>query len=136
MANEHLGRDIRLVAGDLAPYPAGDVETVQGLACLRQDLALRLTTPLGSWRFDAAFGTRVYRYLKGPNTELTRRAMAQDLRLDCEADTRVEPGSTTAEIVEWDRRRIVARITLQPRGSSNRLSLVIGYMDNGQVEVQ
>lgn len=131
---EHLGRDIRIADGDLMPLPAGDVETVVGPACLRQDLAIRLTTPAGSLWLDVGFGTRIYRYLHGPNTELTRRALTQDLRLDAEADPRVEVGSADAEILEWDRQRLVVRVTVTPVTGGSRLSLVLGYED-GRVEV-
>lgn len=136
MAEEYLGRDIRLVSGDLVPHPAGDVDTVTGLDCLRQDLAIRLTTPVGSLRFDRTFGTRVHRYIRSPNTDMTRKALEQDLRLDSEADPRVEPGSATARVVEWDRNVIRVEISVRPLGTPSRLSLVIGYLGDGQVEVQ
>lgn len=135
MADDFLGTDIRLTTGDLVPHPAGDVETVTGLECLRQDLALRLTTPIGSLRWDPSFGTRLFRYIRVPNTELNRRALEQDARLDAEADPRVEPGSATAEVVQWDNSRLIVAITVQPVGSPNRLSLVLGYMPDGTVEV-
>lgn len=135
MAEAYLGRDMRITAGDLAPGSAGDVETVEGLACLRQDLAIRLTTPVGSWWLDSSYGTRVYRYLHGENTEMTRRALAQDLRLDAEADPRVEPGSAVAEVLQWDRSTLKVRVTVRAIGSPSPLSLVIGY-SGGSVEVQ
>lgn len=132
---EYLGRDMRLLSGDLAANHAGDVETVEGLACLKQDLALRLTTPVGSLWLDPTFGTRVFHYMKGLNTELTRQGIAQDLRLDAEADPRVEPGSARAEILEWDRTTLRVRVTVRAVANPTPLSLVIGYADTG-VEVQ
>lgn len=132
---EHLGRDIRIAAGDLVANPAGDVQAASGLDCLKQDLALRLTTPVGSLWLDRTFGTRVYRYLNGSSTDLTRQALAQDLRLDAEADPRVEPGSASAEVLSWNAGVIRVRVTVRPVGEATPLSLVIGY-SAGQVEVQ
>jgi phage baseplate assembly protein W len=130
-----LGRDMLLTNGDLTLHPAGDVATVEGLACLAQDLALRLTTPVGSCFLDPTYGTRVFRYLNGSNTPLHQQALLQDLRLDAEQDPRVEPGSAVADLLEMSSQRIRVRVTVQPSSTPAKVSLVLGYMADGQVEV-
>lgn len=125
--DEHLGTDILLKDGDVLPLPTGDVALVGGRECLAQGLRLLLSVPLGGHWAHPELGSRAADFLQDEDTELGRMELERELAGAAELDPRVTPGSARAEVLEWSHEALIVRVTVQPLGGGNPLSLVIGY---------
>lgn len=127
MLDPRFGVDVALKDGDFVTLPAGDVALVEGLDCLAQDLARRLTTPQGSHWAHADYGVRVYRFFQSEDTPLNRLDLEQEIQSGAEADPRVVPGSAWSRVTGWDRSKITIELSVIPIGRGNRLNMVLGY---------
>jgi hypothetical protein len=125
--NEHLGVDLLLRAGDFSGLPTGDCDTVEGVACLRQDLVLRLGTPRGDhWRHPT-HGLDLQRFLHLEDAPVHRLDFCRSVELALEQDPRVTPGSATCEVLGWEREALRFRASCLPIGLSHPLNLVLGF---------
>jgi len=132
--NPVLGRDLAL-DDDLQLLPGGDVDTREGLANFVQALRLRLATEKGELWSHPDYGVRMRRFLKAPATTLNRMDMESEIVDAIEADPRTMPGTASAQVVEWDSKRVVLHASCLPVGETNPVNLVIGY-SLGQVTVE
>lgn len=127
MVQELLGTDLAVANGDLVVQPGGDVDLVDGTACLAQDLANRLRTPVGGLLAHTDYGSRILELAHETDSLVNRLDLEQELRAAAEADPRVVPGSARAKVLSWTRDGVRAQLSLLPVGETNRLNLVLGY---------
>lgn len=126
VADEHLGIDMAF-DGDLMPIPTGDAQIVEGKTCLLQDLRHRLMTPKGGLWYDPSYGIDIYQYMHLEDTPINQLSLQQELQDAVEADPRIEPGSVTVLIVEWDLEKIKVQVSCRPIDGGTPINLVLGY---------
>lgn len=123
----HLGTDILFRDGDFSGLPTGDVETVAGLACLRQDLILRLGTPRGDhWRHPDD-GLDIQRFLHLEDLPVHRFDFCRSVVEEIEKDPRVVPTTARCEVLGWTSEHLRFRATCSAIGETHPLNLVLGF---------
>lgn len=129
MDTGHLGKDI-FFQNRFQTSGTGDTATLEGRACLAQDLRHALTTPKGDLWYAPSYGIDIYKYLHNENTEVNRLSLELEVVLTMEADPRVAVGSGQARVVSWDLHSAKIEASCQPADGSNRLNMVLGYTPN------
>jgi phage baseplate assembly protein W len=122
----YLGKDIRF-DDDLVVGPDGDAASVTGLACLHQDLKVRLKTPRGGLIGFPKFGVDIYRFLHAEYSEDNVLALKNDIVDQVESDLRIRKATAAVEVLTWAEGKIKVRVTGQLVTSGETFSLVIGY---------
>lgn len=120
---EALGTDAAFGL-DLGASSNGDWALASGEACLLQDLAHRFATPRGSYAIDPAFGSDVFDFLNAEMDELTRNALAVEVKETLEDDPRVDE-ATARVVVVGSVARVEVTVVIATR--ENPLNLVFGW---------
>jgi hypothetical protein len=82
------GTDFRLVDDDVIFTPDGDIEIIQGPACVAQDIGEELKIVPGRLVWDKSAGSSMPLFL---NDGLDERAVTDELERAAAADARVDP---------------------------------------------
>lgn len=125
--NEYLGTDIWLKDGDIVTLPTGDASIISGISCLIQDIAHRLTTPVGGHWAHPEYGSMLHQYLQGVLEDTDIMAIEQETARVVEEDPRVVAGTAKAEVISIDRHKIRLRISFQPVNEPSPVNMVLGY---------
>lgn len=124
MSEEHLGTDIALFEGDFLVTPDGDLGLVTGRDCLIQDIMSAIIS-----------SDKLTEFLKDEITEINSMDLTQTIEEIIEADPRVVPGSTKAQIEEWTKESLRVKVIFQPIDEGHPINLVIGH-NLGEITVE
>jgi hypothetical protein len=124
MSEDFLGTDIALFDGDFLVTPDGDVGLVSGRDCLVQDIMSAIIS-----------SDKLTEFLKDEITEINSMDLAQTIEEIIEADPRVIPGSTKAQVEEWTKESLRVSANFQPIDEGNPINLVVGH-DLGEITVE
>lgn len=124
MSEDFLGTDIALFDGDFLVTPDGDVGLVSGRDCLVQDIMSAIIS-----------SDKLTEFLKDEITEINSMDLAQTIEEIIEADPRVIPGSTKAQVEEWTKESLRISANFQPIDEGNPINLVVGH-DLGEITVE
>ena len=123
------GQDIALDDNGQARIAAsGELILTDGVETGLQDIRLRLFTRLGTLFYDEDFGSLVHDWILEENTEANRAAFCSEVVMRVEADPRVELGSVSCSVLQWDERRLRVRVRWTFIGEDHPLNLVF-YVD-------
>ena len=126
--NEYLGKDILFDAeGDLVVSATGDLETVTGLECLKQDLRDRLETVPGDLYAHPDWGCRMRLLLGALSTPLNRALAVRYLRLAVLDEARVRKETVQVLARQFTTEQKVFEIRFVPKGFFTQQSLVWGF---------
>ena len=128
MNNEYLGKDILFdEEGDLMVSPSGDLETVSGLDCLKQDLRDRLETMPGDLYAHPDWGCNIRMLLGGLSTPLNRALAVRYLRLAVLDDPRIRKETVQVLVRQFTTEQKIFEIRFVPKNSASQQSLVWGF---------
>lgn len=110
-ATDIWGSDIALGESNQAIVAAnGELALTQGVDTGVQDIKLRLFTYFGTLFYDKDYGSRIFDYVYGENTEENRAAFLADVEMCVEADPRVVPHSVKASVLKWNESQFIAAV--------------------------
>ena len=128
MSNEYLGKDILFDEdGDLKVSATGDLETVTGLECLKQDLRDRLETMPGDLYAHLDWGCRIRLLLGALSTPLNRALAVRYLRLAVLDEPRIRKETVQVLVRQFTVEQKVFEIRFVPKGFATQQSLVWGF---------
>ena len=134
---EYLGKDILFdEEGDLMVSPSGDLETISGLNCLKQDLRDRLETMPGDLYAHPDWGCNIRTMLGALSSPLNRALAVRYLRLAVLDDPRIRKETVQVLVREFSSEQKVFEIRFVPKGGATQQSLVWGFgLPEFQVDV-
>ena len=128
MNREYLGKDILFdEEGDLVVSSSGDLETVSGLDCLKQDLRNRLETMTGDLYAHPDWGCSIRTLLGALSNPLNRALAVRYLRLAVLDDPRIRKESVQVLVREFNSEQKTFEVRFTPKGNSSPQSLVWGF---------
>ncbi|CAK7044795.1 MAG: hypothetical protein DELT_02983 [Desulfovibrio sp.] len=105
------GSDIALDEDNQAIVAAnGELVLTEEVETGVQDIKLRLFTYLGTLFYDKGYGSRVFDYVYGDNTQETRAAFIAEVEMCVETDPRVIPHTVKASILKWNESQLIASV--------------------------
>ena len=107
--------------------PTGDLETVSGLECLKQDLRDRLETMPGDLYAHTDWGCRIRQLLGALSTPLNRALAVRYLRLAVLDEPRVRKETVQILVRQFTTEQKTFEIRFVPRGFFTQQSLVWGF---------
>lgn len=120
------GQDIALDASGQALVAAnGELILTDGVDTGVQDVRLRLFTRLGELFYDADFGSLIHDWILEESTAATRAALASEVIMRVELDTRVVVGSVSCAIQRWDETSVTALLQFSFVDEDTPLNLVL-----------
>ena len=124
--SDFWGQDIALDADGQAKVAAsGELILTDGVETGLQDIRLRLFTRLGMLFYDEDFGSLVHDWIFEESTEANRAAFCSEVVIRVEADPRVELGSVSCSVLQWDKRHLTARVRWTFIGEDQPLNLIL-----------
>ena len=128
MNKDYLGTDILFdEEGDLVVSTSGDLETVSGLDCLKQDLRDRLETIPGDLFAHPDWGCNIHTMLGALSSNLNRALAVRYLRLAILDDPRIRKETVQVIVREFNTEQKTFEIRFVPKGSATQQSLVWGF---------
>jgi len=128
MNYDYLGKDILFdEEGDLVVSATGDLETVSGLDCLKQDLRDRLETMPGDLYSHPGWGCRIRQLLGALSTPLNRALAVRYLRLALLDEPRIRKETVQVLVREFTSEQKTFEIRFVPKGGASQQSLVWGF---------
>ena len=128
MNSEYLGKDILFdQEGDLVVSATGDLETVTGLECLKQDLRDRLETMPGDLYAHPDWGCRIRLLIGALSTPLNRALAVRYLRLAVLDEHRIRKETVQILVRQFTTEQKVFEIRFVPKGFFTQQSLVWGF---------
>ena len=128
MNSEYLGKDILFDEdGDLSVSPTGDLETVSGLECLKQDLQDRLETMPGDLYAHLDWGCQIKQLIGALSTPLNRALAVRYLRLAVLDEPRVRKETVQISVKQFTTEQKTFEIRFVPKGGASQQSLVWGF---------
>ena len=114
--SDFWGQDIALDADGQAKVAAsGELILTDGVETGLQDIRLRLFTRLGMLFYDEDFGSLVHDWIFEESTEANRAAFCSEVVMRVEADPRVELGSVSCSVLQWDKRHLTGALDVHRR---------------------
>jgi hypothetical protein len=121
---ELLGRGLAVVDGDLV-LVANGLATVEGRACVHQNLGHRLQSNVGSLFWEPAAGLPLDKFIEAEMDSLSLRRLALAAVEQCEADHRVEPGRVAGVARQAPGDTVELLLDVAPIGNFDPLALVV-----------
>lgn len=105
------GSDIALDENNQAIVAAnGELVLTEGVDTGVQDIKLRLFTYLGTLFYDTGYGSRIFDFVYGDNTQENRAAFVAEVDMCVEADPRVVPHTVKTSILTWNESQLIAAV--------------------------
>ncbi len=121
-----FAQDIALDATMQARVAAnGELVLTDGPETGVQDIKLRLFVYIGSLFFDKVFGSLLPDWVLEDNTETVRIGFGAEVKRRLNEDPRVQPGSASCSVTDWDELSIRAEAQFQFIDTDHAYNLVI-----------
>jgi hypothetical protein len=121
-----FGQDIALGHDMQARVAAnGELVLTDGPDTGVQDIILRLDTYLASLFYDKGFGSLLRDWAYAGNTEEARIGFAAEVKRRLNEDPRVQPGSVTCKVTQWDAASMRAESSFRFIDTDHERNLVI-----------
>jgi len=126
MGVDVFGQDIKLDDDFQAMVAAnGELVLTDGPETGVQDIRIMLSTPFGTLFYDTDVGSLIHEWVKDENTEISRMALASEIKRLCDADARVVMGSTVCVVSGWDEKGITLSVSFEFITEDHPFNLVI-----------
>lgn len=103
----------------------GELVLTDGPATGVQDIKLRLFVYIGSLFYDKRFGSLLPDWVYDDNTETARIGFAAEVKRRLNEDPRVQPGTVSSSVTQWDETSIQALASFAFIDTDHEQNLVI-----------
>jgi len=123
-----FGQDIALdEAGQARVAANGEMVLTSGPETGVQDVVLRLDIYFGSLFYDKDFGSLLRDWVYDDNDELARIGFAAEVKRRLNEDPRIQPGTVTCSVTNWDELGIQAEASFRFIDTDHDQNLVLAY---------
>lgn len=123
-----FGQDIALdEAGQARVAANGEMVLTSGPETGVQDVVLRLDAYFGTLFYDKDFGSLLRDWVYDDNDELARIGFAAEVKRRLNEDPRIQPGTVTCSVTNWDELGIQAEASFRFIDTDHDQNLVLAY---------